>query len=83
MPFGRLVNDSDRVAGLTVRVSGPVTTCAGFELSVTCTVRFEVPGVVGVPLIVHPFSVNPAGSVPVGIAQVYGVAPPVAVIVAV
>jgi len=60
-----------------VSVTGPLVLCCGFELSVTPTVRFAVPGVVGVPLSVQPFSVNPAGSVPPVIVQLYGVVPPV------
>jgi len=57
-------------------VTEPLVLCCGFELSVTPTVRFEVSGVVGVPLSVQPFSVNPAGSVPPVIVQVYGAVPP-------
>jgi hypothetical protein len=45
------------------------------------TVIGELPAVVGVPLILQPVSVRPAGNVPV-IEQVYGLAPPLAVIVA-
>ena len=48
-------------------------------LSVTPIVKFDVPAVVGVPVIapVDPFNVRPAGSVP-AIVQAYGVVPPVA-----
>jgi len=42
------------------------------ELSVTLTVMFDVPAVVGVPATVHPtgVSVNPAGNDPVVIEHV-------------
>ena len=55
----------------------------GFEASVTFTVILEIPGVVGVPLMVQPrgVSVNPFGSAP-AIVQVYGVVPPVTRMVA-
>ena len=46
---------------------------------VTCTVKFAVPTVVGVPLICPaPFNVRPAGRLPATTLQAYGVAPPVA-----
>ena len=66
-----------------VSVTGPFAVCCGFELSVTLTVRFAVPAAVGVPLTVQPFapSVNPAGSVPPVIVQLYGAVPPLAPIV--
>ena len=66
---------------------GPTTTevvaevtCAGLLLSVTVAVKVEVPPVVGVPAIapVAELRVNPAGRWPEVIAQLYGVAPPVA-----
>jgi len=60
-----------------VSVTGPVALCCGFELSVTVTVAVEVPGVVGVPVTVHPVNVNPAGRAPPVIEQVYGPIPPV------
>lgn len=48
-------------------------------LSVTPTVKFEVPALVGVPLITPAVdSDNPAGKVPVETAQVYGAVPPTA-----
>ena len=81
VPFGKLVNASDSTAGLMVSVTEPLALCCGFELSVTLTVRFEIPGVVGVPVSVQLFGagacVNPAGSVPPVIVHVYGVVPPV------
>ena len=85
MPLGRLVNVSDGgPRGAIITLNGPLVLCCGFELSVTFTVMFDVPAVVGVPLTVHPagVSVRPAGSVPVVMVQVYGVVPPVARIVA-
>ncbi len=49
--------------------------------SVTCTVKLLVPAADGVPLItpVPLFNVNPDGSVPALIPQLYGVLPPAAV----
>jgi hypothetical protein len=55
--------------------------CCGLPESVTVTVRVVDPAVVGVPLMVHPVRMRPAGSVPV-IEQLYGCVPPDAVIVA-
>lgn len=49
-------------------------------MSVTFTVTGDEPAAVGVPLIVQPVSVRPAGNVPV-IEQVYGGVPSLAVIV--
>ena len=62
--------------GSIVIVSGPETVLFGLPESVTITVMFEVPGVVGVPLTVQPVSESPAGNVPDVIEQVYGVVPP-------
>ena len=47
-----------------VMLSGPETVLFGLPESVTMTVMFEVPGVVGVPPTVQPVSVSPAGNVP-------------------
>jgi hypothetical protein len=47
-------------------------------LSVTFTVKFDVPAVVGGPEIVLPVRFNPAGSVPFETDQVYGGVPPIA-----
>jgi hypothetical protein len=58
-----IVIESDRVAVLP-------------RLSVTSTVKVDVPAVVGVPEIVSPLSVRPAGKLPVTIDHVYGVVPP-------
>src|SRR3989304_3409264 len=48
--------------------------------SVTCTVKFDVPAVVGVPLItpVAVLRASPVGSGPTDTAQLYGVLPPAA-----
>jgi hypothetical protein len=48
--------------------------------SVTFTVKFDVPAIVGVPVIapVDVFRLSPAGSVPAERLQEYGVVPPVA-----
>jgi hypothetical protein len=51
----------------------------GVAESVTLTVKFEVPAVVGVPLMTPPeLKDSPAGSVPESSDHVYGVTPPVA-----
>jgi len=62
-----------------LRLTGPSTLSCGLELSVTCTVMFDIPAVVGVPLTVQPTGINvsPAGSVPPVIEHVYGFVPPV------
>jgi hypothetical protein len=46
-------------------------------LSVTLTVKLDGPAVVGVPEIVPPERLNPAGSDPLTRDQVYGGVPPV------
>lgn len=53
--------------------------CCGGPLSATCTVKLEVPAVVGVPLIVAPVRVNPAGKLPEVMDQLSADVPPVAV----
>ena len=50
--------------------------------SVTLTVKLLVPAAVGVPDIVAPLRLNPAGSDPLAIDHVYGAVPPLAVSVA-
>jgi hypothetical protein len=70
-----------RAAGLITMVSFWLAFCAGLPESVTLTMMGEEPAVVGVPLTVHPFNVKPTGNAPV-IEQLYGVAPPVAAMVA-
>ena len=83
MPFGRLANVSVKFPGeVIVRLNGPVMLCCGVELSVTCSVMFEIPAAAGVPLIVQPFCVSPAGNVPAVVVQVNGAVPPVVSIVA-
>src|SRR5690348_9034790 len=47
-------------------------------LSVTFTVKVLVPDALGVPEIVDPVNVSPAGNDPVAIDHVYGVVPPLA-----
>ena len=68
------------VAGFTVMLSGWVADIALTVLeSVTFTVKLAVPaGPVGVPEMVFPFRVRPAGSVPLLIEYVNVPAPPVA-----
>ena len=81
-PFGRLVRVSvNPPVGSIVRLTGPLTLCFGFELSVTVTVAVDVPAAVGVPLTVQPVSVRPAGSAPPVTVQTYGAVPPVTPIV--
>ena len=61
------------------RVKLFVVTSRGIALSAALIVTFDVPTVVGVPLIVpDALSVNPAGSAPDEIDQVYEPDPPVA-----
>jgi len=70
-PFGRLDRVRVNPAGLMVIVTGPVAVCCGLELSVTVTVAVVgPPGVVGVPVTVHPVNVSPAGRAPPVIEQV-------------
>jgi hypothetical protein len=63
--------------GATVMLRACVS--ASFELSFTCTVKFELPDAVGVPLIV-PFvaSDRPAGREPVVVDQLLPPLPPLA-----
>ena len=69
-------------AGLMVIVRAPVA--VRDPLSVARTVMFDVPAVVGVPVIApdDAFNDNPAGKVPVARSHVYGVVPPAAARVA-
>ena len=67
------------VGGLTVMLSCLLTVCGvGVAESVAVTVKFQVPAVVGVPVIapVDESSDNPAGSVPTVTLQVMGGVPP-------
>lgn len=60
-----------------------VALSTGALLSVTLTVNENVPDAVGVPLICPPpLKLSPVGNVPELILQLYGVAPPLAVTVA-
>ena len=57
-----------------------VADCCGLLESKTLTVKFEVPVVVGVPVMapLPAFKLKPAGSVPALMLQVYGCTPPLA-----
>jgi len=81
MPFGNDVVVIERAA-LIVSESGWVA--VRDPLSVTRNVMFEVPAVVGVPVIapVDVFNNRPAGKLPTTVAHVYGVVPPAATKVA-
>jgi hypothetical protein len=78
-PFGRLEVVTDRSTGITIESAWSSVSGVPWE-SVTRTVKFEVPAVVGVPEIVpvEPPSDSPAGSEPDTTDQLYGVTPPVA-----
>jgi hypothetical protein len=62
----------------TVMLSAFVTVCCGEPESAACTVKLEVPLVVGVPVIA-PLAAkeSPEGSVPTVTDQFIGVTPPV------
>jgi hypothetical protein len=80
----RLVDAIVRVAGvvLTVIDSCAEAVCAGDALSVTVTVKVDVPVAVGVPEITPAFDiVNPAGRLPLT-DHVYPGVPPLALSVA-
>jgi hypothetical protein len=55
-----------------------VAVCCGVLVSAACTVKFDVPAVVGVPEItpVPLFNVRPAGNVPSVTLHVIGAVPP-------
>jgi hypothetical protein len=74
---GEVVVTVNAGTGLTIIERAFVAVLAvGVVESVTVTVKFEVAAVVGVPEITPAeLSVNPAGSVPVVTAHVYGVVP--------
>ena len=66
-------------AGLTGMLSGWLAVCGRVPESLAVMVKFEVPGVVGVPEIVPELlNESPAGSVPLLTLQVMGGVPPVA-----
>ena len=60
---------SDRAAGKTVKLTGPLVVSTVLLESVALTIRLAVPATVGVPLTTQPETVRPAGSVPAVIAQ--------------
>jgi len=66
MPSGRLAVVTVTSAGSTAIDTAAVALSDGVQLSTACTVKFDVPYAVGVPLIT-PVALsmdNPAGSVP-------------------
>jgi hypothetical protein len=73
-----------KAAGATVIERAWVAVCAVVAESRACTVKEEVPAVVGVPEItpVEAFKLNPAGNEPVVMLHVYGEVPPEAANVA-
>jgi hypothetical protein len=73
---------TDRGALTTIAKAAVAVRGVGLVESVTCTVKLEVPVAVGVPEIVAPLRLNPAGSAPAVIAHVYGGVPPPAASVA-
>jgi hypothetical protein len=75
MPLGNDIVVSES-GGLVVIESACVTVRE--PLSVNRTVKFDVPAVVGVPVIApdNRFKDSPGGNVPIVTAQVYGVIPP-------
>jgi hypothetical protein len=77
MPLGSEDVVTVNGGGATVMLSDCVA--VAFELSFTCTVKFAVPAVVGVPLIVPlAASDRPAGSEPRVVDHVYPPVPPLA-----
>jgi hypothetical protein len=78
-PLGSVAVAMDSGADTTID-TGRLAVRAGFPVSLTCTVKLTVPGVVAVPLTVPvlAFRVNPAGTAPTVTVQVYGGTPPVA-----
>src|SRR4051794_40264320 len=80
VPFGS-VFVIERAAGAMLIVSLALTFCAGLPPSVTVTSTVTLPATVGVPLTAHAVRLSPAGRAPV-MEQLYGVVPPVAVMLA-
>lgn len=68
-------------AEFTTAMTSAVVELAGELESNALMERVNDPAVVGVPLRVQPFSVNPAGAEPLASAQVYGAVPPLTPIV--
>ena len=65
------------VGAAMVMLKALVAVCTGLLESVTWTVKLKVPAAVGVPEMTPLLlSVNPVGSVPLAIDQVYGEVPP-------
>jgi hypothetical protein len=66
VPAGADVVETERGGGLITMLNGADAVCGvGVPLSVTWTVKLNVPGFVGVPLIVAPVRVSPSGRAPV------------------
>ena len=77
MPVGSEDEVTVNCGGATIMVSA--CEAVAFALSLTCTVKLEVPAAVGVPLIVPlAESERPAGSEPVVVDQVLPPVPPLA-----
>ena len=64
--------------GLMVMLSDLLAVCCGLPESVAVTVNVLVPVAVGVPEMVEPRRLNPAGKLPVVTLQVIAPVPPVA-----
>ena len=77
MPLGSEDVVTVNCGGTTMMVSA--CEAVAFELSLTCTVKLEVPAAVGVPLIVPlAESERPAGNEPVDMDQEFPPVPPLA-----
>ena len=62
----------------TLMLSPCIATMGGVLESVTCTVKIDMPGAVGVPLMTQPaLMFSPAGSAPVAMLQVCAPVPPI------
>ena len=85
-PMAPFMGETEVIVGAAatmVMLKALVAVCAGVPASVTRTVKLKVPAAVGVPEMTPlPLSVNPVGSVPLAIDQVYGNVPPFATRVA-
>ena len=77
MPAGRDTVEINSAGALTVRLSALIADAD--PLSVTFTVKLNVPALPGAPDIVPPaFKLTPAGKLPDAMDQEYGGVPPVA-----
>src|SRR5260370_20297560 len=78
VPFGSVFVVIARGAASTMMLIALLASCCGVLVSAACTVKFDVPGVVGVPEItpVPLFSVRPTGNVPRVTLHVIGAEPP-------